>query len=86
MSEFMKGVVNEIEKLAFQIPPPNPYTPQIVSCCNALRFEIKALTTELSRVTAIAIAAKEYVERASGDKIDSFPEFQRLKQVIEENP
>ena len=35
----LRAAIDQIEKIAFQIPAPNVYTPQIVQICQAIRAE-----------------------------------------------
>lgn len=37
----LEAAANQVEKLAFDFPPPNSYTPQLVMCANAMREEAR---------------------------------------------
>lgn len=56
--EVLKAFAEAVEKLAWEMPAPNPYTPRLIDMCILARFEInKAEKEDYSRT-------KEIVDKA----------------------
>lgn len=46
----MTDIVGTIEQLAFEIPPPNHITPQIIQACQGIRTELSRLRAEREKL------------------------------------
>ena len=50
--KYIQRRMDDIRKIAFDIPPPNVYTPQLVQVSQAVDFATYTILTLLSRVEA----------------------------------
>jgi hypothetical protein len=58
--ELLQRFIGAVEKIAFEIPAPNPYTPRFIQCCIDMRMRSRPMPGKRAR-EALATAPREAV-------------------------